>query len=76
MHKAKTCLSRLVKAVEQRGETVIVQRNGKPVAHILTAEESPIRHDLTPDPRSAVRLAPNYDTAQPLSDKQWQPDCR
>jgi prevent-host-death family protein len=76
MHEAKTRLSQLVKAVEERGETVILQRNGKPVARIVAAEEAPIRRDLTPDPRFAVQLAPDYDPAEPLSDEEWPPDCR
>jgi antitoxin (DNA-binding transcriptional repressor) of toxin-antitoxin stability system len=32
MHEAKTRLSELVKAVEERGETVILQRHGRAVA--------------------------------------------
>ena len=60
MDKSKTCLCRWVEAVEQRVETDILQRNGKLGACILTAEESLIRLGLTPNQRSAMRLAPDY----------------
>lgn len=66
MHEAKTRLSELVAAVE-RGETVIIQRHGKPVA-TLHAYAPPVR-DLTPDPALRPILAPGYDPAEPL-----QPD--
>lgn len=51
-HEAKTNLSVLVKAVEERGETVILQRYGKPVAEIhaygaCNASTGVVR-DLTP----------------------------
>jgi prevent-host-death family protein len=77
MHEAKTRLSQLVKAVEERGETVILQRNGKPVARIVAAEEAPIRRDLIPpDPELRVVLAPGYDPAEPLSEEEWPEECR
>ena len=41
MHEAKTTLSKLVAAVE-RGEEVVIERNGTPVAR-LTAYERPKR---------------------------------
>ncbi len=66
MHEAKTRLSELVAAVE-RGETVIIQRHGKPVAE-LHPYKPPVR-DLTPDPALRVVYAPGYDPAEPL-----QPD--
>jgi len=70
MHEAKTRLSALVKAVEERGERVILQRHGKPVAEI---------HAFQPaDPAAPDRLTPradlkplflDYDPTEPL-----QPD--
>jgi prevent-host-death family protein len=76
MHEAKTRLSQLVKAVEELGETVIIQRNGKPVARIVATELPQVRRDLTPDSRFAVQLAPDYDPAEPLSNEEWPPECR
>ncbi|CAM3693391.1 Antitoxin [Deinococcus saxicola] len=39
MHDAKTQLSKLVEAAE-RGETVIIARNGKPAARLCALEET------------------------------------
>ena len=78
MHEAKTRLSELVKAVEQDGEVVILQRNGHPVAEIHRYKPSPpepIRR-LTPDPALAVTFAPGYDPTEPATDDEWPEDCR
>lgn len=70
MHEAKTRLSQLVKEVEERGETVVLQRNGKPVAEIRACSasngESPDR--LTPRPELRP-LFVHFDPTEPL-----QPD--
>ena len=77
MHEAKTRLSELVKAVEELGETVILQRNGKPVAEIRPyVAKRRFRRDLTPDPALRPILAPGYDPAEPLSEHEWPEDCR
>jgi len=80
MHEAKTRLSELVKAVEEGGETVILQRHGKPVAEIHaygsrggTAGDE---RDLSPDPALVPRFAPGYDPAEPLADDEWPPELR
>lgn len=77
MHDAKTRLSELVRTVEETGETVILQRNGKPVAEIRphVGRKHP-RRDLTPDPALRPILAPGYDPAEPLSEHEWPEDCR
>lgn len=79
MHEAKSRLSALVKAVEERGETVVLQRNGQPVAEIhryVAPAAAPIRRNLTPDPRLRPILAPGYDPAEPLSEEEWPEECR
>jgi prevent-host-death family protein len=77
MHEAKTRLSELVKAVEELGETVILQRNGKPVAEIRPyVAKRRLHRDLTPDPALRPILAPGYDPAEPLSEHEWPEDCR
>lgn len=77
MHEAKTRLSELVKAVEERGETVILQRNGKPVAEIRAIAPRPVnRRLIKPDPALRVKLAAGYDPAEPLSEEEWPEDCR
>lgn len=70
MHEAKTRLSELVKAVEEQGETVILQRHGQPVAEIHAyrpAAGNFSRFDA--DPNLRVTLQPGYDPTEPL-----QPD--
>jgi prevent-host-death family protein len=77
MHEAKSRLSELVRAVEEGGETVILQRNGKPVAEIRPyVSKRRVRRDLTPDPALRPILAPGYDPAEPLSEDEWPEDCR
>ena len=77
MHEAKTQLSKLVRAVVERGEIVILQQNGKPVAeiHPHRPDPRPIRR-LTPDPALRVTFAPGYDATEPASEDEWPEDCR
>lgn len=78
MHDAKSRLSALVKAVEEDEETVILCRNGKPVAEIRRYQPpriKPIRR-LVPDPALRVTLAPGYDPTEPASEAEWPEDCR
>ncbi|NLX98542.1 MAG: type II toxin-antitoxin system Phd/YefM family antitoxin [Rhodopirellula sp.] len=80
MHEAKTRLSELVKAVEEHGETVILQRHGKPVAEIHAyagqSAQHGIQRDLTPDPRLRPVFAPGYDPAEPLGEDEWPSDLQ
>jgi prevent-host-death family protein len=71
MHEAKTRLSELVKAVEERNETVVLCRNGREVAEIRRRAKRPRARNLDPDPRFAVQLAPGYSPAEPLTDDEW-----
>ncbi len=78
MHEAKTRLSELVKAVEERGEIVVLQRKGKPVAEIhpyTPPAALPVRR-LVPDPALKVAFAPGYDPAEPASEDEWPEECR
>jgi len=78
MHEAKSRLSQLVKAIEEEGEVVILQRNGQPVAEIHRYHPpaaSPVRR-LTPDPRLRVTFAPGYDPTEQASEEEWPEDCR
>jgi len=78
MHEAKSRLSALVKAVEEDGETVVLQRNGHPVAEIhryRARDLEPVRR-LTPDPSLRPILAPGYDPTEPASEDEWPEDCR
>ena len=76
MHEAKTRLSELVKAVEERNETVVVCRDGHEVAEIRRRVKRRAARDLTPDPRFHVELAPGYLPAEPLTDDEWPDTMR
>jgi antitoxin (DNA-binding transcriptional repressor) of toxin-antitoxin stability system len=75
MHEAKTRLSELVKAVEERNETVVLCRDGRAVAEIRRVKKRAAR-SLTPDPRFRVELAPDYHPAEPLTDDEWPETLR
>jgi len=77
MHEAKTNLSKLVRAVVEEGEVVILQQHGKPVAEIHghRPQTKPIRR-LTADPALRVKFAPGYDPTEPASEDEWPEECR
>ena len=76
MHEAKTRLSELVKAVEERNETVVLCRDGREVAEIRRRVKRRAARNLTPDPRFRVELAPGYRPAEPLTDDEWPETVR
>jgi antitoxin (DNA-binding transcriptional repressor) of toxin-antitoxin stability system len=76
MHDAKTRLSELVKAVEERNEVVVLCRGGREIAEIRRRTTRRRVRDLAPDPRFHVDFAPGYDPAEPLGDDEWPPDQR
>ncbi len=68
-HEAKTRLSALLAAVEERGEEVWICRNGKPIAELRR---------LTPPPRARKKNSPDIsnikfyeDPMKPLSEEDW-----
>ena len=75
MHEAKTRLSELVQNVE-RGDEVVICRNGKPVARLSSAAPARVPRNLEPDPALRPILAPGYDPAEPLSEDEWPEECR
>lgn len=76
MHEAKTRLSELVKAVEERNETVVLCRDGRAVAEIRRRATKRTARRLTPDPRFRVERAPGYDSAEPLTNDEWPETLR
>ena len=76
MHEAKTRLSELVKAVEERDETVVLCRDGREVAEIRRRNPRRRARRLTPDPRFRVEFAPGYVPTEPLSDAEWPAGLR
>jgi antitoxin (DNA-binding transcriptional repressor) of toxin-antitoxin stability system len=71
MHEAKTRLSELVKAVEERNETIVLCRDGEEVAEIRRRPKRRPTRSLTPDPRFRVELMPGYRPTEPLADDEW-----
>jgi prevent-host-death family protein len=63
MHEAKTQLSELVAAAE-RGEEVVIARNGVPAARLvaITAEYAPVRLGVL---AGEVELGPDFDEPLP-----------
>ena len=68
MDEARRRLSELVRAVEERNETVVLCRHGREVAEIRRRMKRRMARDLTPDPRFRVELAPGYQPNEPLTD--------
>jgi antitoxin (DNA-binding transcriptional repressor) of toxin-antitoxin stability system len=75
MHEAKSRLSELVRAVEDRNEVVVICRDGVEVAEIRRRKRRTVRN-LEPDPRFRVTLVEGFDPAEPLRDDEWPPDAR
>lgn len=62
VHEAKTNLSRILAEVEE-GASVVIARNGKPIAEII-----PYSRSAMPVPglwRGKVRIAPDFDAEDP-----------
>jgi antitoxin (DNA-binding transcriptional repressor) of toxin-antitoxin stability system len=76
MHEAKTRLSELVRAVEERNEIVVLCRDGRAVAEIRQHSKRRRVRDLSPDPRFRVEYSPGYRPDEPLSEDEWSPDLR
>ncbi|MBM3883901.1 MAG: type II toxin-antitoxin system Phd/YefM family antitoxin [Verrucomicrobia bacterium] len=77
MHEAKTRLSELVRAVEERNETVVLCRDGREVAEIRRSAKRRRRvRDLAPAPRFRVEFAPGYRPTEPLSETEWPEELR
>jgi prevent-host-death family protein len=74
MHEAKTRLSELVKAVEERNEVVVLCRDGREVAEIRPRSKRRRPRNLKPDRRFRVEFARGYDPAEPLGKDEWPPD--
>lgn len=76
MHEAKTRLSELVKAVEERNETVVLCRDGREVAEIRRRAKRRPARNLTPSPRFRVEVAPGYRPDEPLTEDEWPETLR
>ncbi len=73
-HEAKTKLSALLAAIEQRGETVVICRNGKPVAQMKAPDPLARVDPLISDP--ALHVVLHYDPMEPLTGEEWPPESK
>jgi antitoxin (DNA-binding transcriptional repressor) of toxin-antitoxin stability system len=76
MHEAKTRLSELVKAVEERNEVVVLCRDGLEVAEIRRRPRRRQVRDLSPDPKFRVKFAGRYRPDEPLTEDEWPSDMK
>lgn len=74
-HEAKTKLSALLAAVEEKGEAVVICRNGKPVAELRAIP--PVTHSrFTPKPSLRVGFTPGFDPTEGASEDEWPEEAR
>ena len=72
VHEAKTQFSGLLAEIEERGERIVICRNGEPVADLVPHRR---KISMAPDPKlGAFKIG--YDPAEELSDEEWPRDAR
>jgi len=67
IHETKTKLSALLLEVEQKGETFLICRNGKPVAELVPHKKS----DRLAYHPTMSKIKIKYDPVEDLSDEEW-----
>ncbi|GJL53717.1 MAG: hypothetical protein NPIRA02_08490 [Nitrospirales bacterium] len=72
-HEAKTRLSELLLKVEQQHETVVICRNGDPVAELLPWKKgrNPLRQS-----QKLKNIVYHEDPSKPLGDDEWPVGAR
>ncbi|MGP8202118.1 MAG: type II toxin-antitoxin system Phd/YefM family antitoxin [Limisphaerales bacterium] len=73
-HEAKTNLSKLLVAVEKKGEVVLICRNGKPIAEMKAVKATAGR--LEPNPALKVTFAPGFNPTEPATEEDWPEENR
>ncbi|NLH73747.1 MAG: type II toxin-antitoxin system Phd/YefM family antitoxin [Verrucomicrobia bacterium] len=74
MHEAKTRLSELVKAVEDKNEIVIICRHGKPVARLTRPVVAAVNRLRTYPDLKPVSI--KYNPVEPVAEDEWPSECR
>ena len=74
MHEAKTRLSELVRAVETEGETVVLCRNGVPIAELTRPAALPATDRLQVHPELQGKIL--YDPVEPATEEDWPEEFR
>lgn len=73
IYEAKTQLSRLVQAVEEGGESVVLCRNGKPVADLVPHAARKAKLEPLPELKGAHYVG---DPCAPLEEDDWPESLR
>lgn len=74
-HEAKSKLSKLLAAVQDDGEVVLICRNGKVVAEMKAAPPAR-RQRRKPDRALKVTFAPGFNPAEPATEEDWPEENR
>jgi antitoxin (DNA-binding transcriptional repressor) of toxin-antitoxin stability system len=67
VHEAKTRLSSVLADVEEKGETFLICRNGRPIADLIPHVK---KTRLEPHP-ALRRIRIKYDPTEPLTADEW-----
>ena len=67
VHEAKTNFSNLLAKMEADGETIVICRNGKPVADLVPHK----RFNRTKIHPVLSKIQINYDPTEPLTNDEW-----
>jgi prevent-host-death family protein len=73
VHEAKTNFSGLLATIEKSGESIVICRNGKPVADLIPHKRVKRRTDVHPE---LNKIEIKYDPTEPLSEDEWPARCR
>lgn len=73
-HEAKTQLSALLALVEEKGETVLICRHGRPVAELRTARTESTPNPLTLHKELSGKIL--YNPMEPASEEEWPASAR
>lgn len=73
-HEAKTNLSKLLAAVENKSEVILICRNGKPIAEVRAVKTT--GPEFTVSPELKVTLAKGFNPVEPASEEDWPEEFR
>jgi len=72
IHEAKTHLSALLAAVDEKGESFLICKNGRPIADLL-----PHRHkDRLKSHAKMKKIKIKYDPVEGLAESEWPEEAR
>ena len=72
VHEAKTHFSSLLARLEADGETIVICRNGEPVADLVPHQR---KNRITPH-ATLGKMRIDYDPVEPLSPDEWPEAAR